>query len=60
MMTEPRKVTSTDRIEPIRCPHCGQKAHIIRRSPDAFKRDGSELWTFVCPNGHYTTHSDQQ
>jgi DNA-directed RNA polymerase subunit RPC12/RpoP len=36
-------------IEPIRCEKCGGRATLMRRTPDAFKRDGrSELRTFEC------------
>ena len=36
-------------IAPIRCPRCGGKAQLARRTPDAFKRDGkTEHWTFEC------------
>jgi hypothetical protein len=54
------KVTPTNLIDPIRCPHCKEMAYVIRRSPEGFKRDGAEVWTFACPNGHYTSISDQQ
>jgi DNA-directed RNA polymerase subunit RPC12/RpoP len=38
-------------IGPIRCDKCGSRAHFIRRTPDAFERDGSETWTFECECG---------
>ena len=41
-------------IEPIRCPRCNLAARITRRSPDAFRRDGTEIWMFQCDNSHIT------
>jgi hypothetical protein len=35
-------------IRPIRCGRCGGNAHLIRRSPDPVKRDGSEIRVFEC------------
>lgn len=36
-------------LTPIECPHCGGAAHMVRRTPDAFKRDGkTEHWTYEC------------
>jgi hypothetical protein len=45
---------STIKIEPVVCPVCGEEACIIRRYPDAAKRDGSEIWAFQCDNAHIT------
>ena len=42
------KVTPTNRIEPIHCPQCDERAYIIRRTKDAFKTNGWEVWTFQC------------
>ncbi len=42
-------------IRPIRCITCGGNAHLIRRSPDPVKKDGSEIRIFVCLEcGHQT------
>jgi uncharacterized Zn finger protein len=36
-------------IMPIKCDRCGGNAHLIRRGPDAFKRDGkTEVRVFRC------------
>jgi hypothetical protein len=36
-------------IAPILCDKCGGRALLIRRAPDAFRREGkSELRTFEC------------
>jgi DNA-directed RNA polymerase subunit RPC12/RpoP len=36
-------------IAPLLCPQCNGKAHLARRTPDAFKRDGkTEHWTYEC------------
>jgi len=42
-------------VAPIRCEKCGQPAHIVRRAPNALKRDGkSEIRTFECEAcGHH-------
>ncbi|MFN3659383.1 MAG: hypothetical protein ACK4UO_19230 [Pseudolabrys sp.] len=42
------------RLAPIVCPACGGQAHLMRRTPDAFKRDGkTERWTYECADcGH--------
>jgi hypothetical protein len=32
----------------ITCEECGGTAILKRRTIDAFKRDGSEAWTFEC------------
>ena len=50
-MTQPE---ITNLIEPIHCPKCDERAYIIRRILDDLKRDGSEVWTFQCVNGHNT------
>jgi len=44
-------------IAPIKCEKCGGVSHLIRRTPDAFKRDGkSEVRTFECWDcGHQQT-----
>jgi DNA-directed RNA polymerase subunit RPC12/RpoP len=52
--------TLTNHIPPIRCPQCGKRAYIIQRVPDADKRDGSEVWTFQCVNGHNTEQSGKR
>ena len=52
-MTQP-EITPTNLIEPIHCPKCDERAYIIRRILDDLKRDGSEVWTFQCVNGHNT------
>ena len=41
-------------ISSIACPNCGGKATLMRRTPDAFKRDGkTEKWTYECADcGH--------
>ena len=57
-MAEPQ-VTHTHKIEPIRCPRCKLAARIIRRTMDAFKRDGTEIWTYQCDNGHITEVTGQ-
>jgi hypothetical protein len=31
-----------------RCEKCGGYAFLARTAPDAFKRDGSEIWTYEC------------
>jgi hypothetical protein len=31
-----------------RCDKCGGYAFLARCSPNAFKRDGSEIWTYEC------------
>jgi DNA-directed RNA polymerase subunit RPC12/RpoP len=31
-----------------RCEECGGYAFLSRRALDAFKRDGSEIWTYEC------------
>jgi len=54
VMDQPRQITHTNHIAPIHCPQCDERAYIIRRTTDAFKRDGSEVWTFQCVNGHNT------
>jgi hypothetical protein len=42
-------------IRPIRCGKCGGNAHLIRRSPDPVKGDGSEIRVFECYDcGHQT------
>jgi hypothetical protein len=60
VMSQQKPITHTKDIGPIRCPHCNEKAHLVRRTPDAFNRDGSGVWTFQCINGHNTSKSDQQ
>ncbi len=30
------------------CEKCGGYAFLARCAPDAFKRDGSEIWTYEC------------
>ena len=39
---------------PIVCPACKGRAYLMRRTPDAFKRDGkTEHWTYECVDcGH--------
>ena len=54
------KITLTNLIQPIRCPECAERAYIIRRVMDAGKRDGSELWSFQCVNGHNTEQSGKR
>jgi hypothetical protein len=51
MLSEIVFVHEPKRIGPIRCDKCGSRAHLIRRTPDAFERDGSEIWTFECECG---------
>ena len=51
--------TRTSEVRPIVCPQCGEKADIMRRSPDTFKGDGSEVWSFQCNNDHTTKISGQ-
>jgi hypothetical protein len=42
-------------IRPVRCIKCGGNAHLIRRSPDPVKEDGSEVRIFECHEcGHQT------
>jgi hypothetical protein len=42
-------------IRPVRCIKCGGNAHLIRRSPDPVKEDGSEIRIFECHEcGHQT------
>jgi hypothetical protein len=38
---ESEVVFAPERIPPIRCDKCGGRAHLIRRMPDASKRDGN-------------------
>jgi hypothetical protein len=52
--------TPTNLIEAIHCPQCDERAYIIRRTTDGFKRDGSEVWTFQCVNSHNTEKSGQR
>jgi hypothetical protein len=33
-----------------RCDKCGGYAFLARCTPNAFKRDGSEIWTYECVN----------
>jgi hypothetical protein len=54
------KVTLTNHIGPIHCPQCDERAYLIRRTMDAIKHDGSEVWTFQCVNGHYTEKAGQR
>jgi hypothetical protein len=54
------KVTLTNHIAAIACPQCDEKAYIVRRTPDAIKGDGSEVWTFQCVNGHNTEKGGQR
>jgi Zn ribbon nucleic-acid-binding protein len=35
-------------IRPIRCGECGGNAHLVRRSPDPTREDGSEIRIFEC------------
>jgi hypothetical protein len=60
IMAQSTTITHTEDIDPIRCPHCGELAYMIRRTPNAFKRDGTEVWTFQCVNGHNTSKSDRR
>ena len=53
-------ITPTMFIEPIHCPKCDERAYIIQRVRDALKRDGSEVWTFQCVNGHNTEKRGKQ
>jgi hypothetical protein len=48
------------RIPPIRCDKCGGRAHLIRRTPNASKRDGSEIWTFECECGKQIQQKDKE
>jgi len=57
-MDEPT-ITHTNEIAAIHCPQCGERAYIIRRTMDDFRRDGSEVWLFQCVNGHNTEKSGQ-
>ena len=42
-------------IKPLRCGECGGSAHLIRRSPDPDRRDGTEIRIFECHEcGHQT------
>jgi hypothetical protein len=42
-------------IKPLRCGECGGNAHLIRRSPDPDRRDGTEIRIFECHEcGHQT------
>ena len=52
--------TLTNLVRPIQCPKCGERAYIIRRILDDLKRDGSEVWTFQCVNGHDTEKNGQR
>jgi len=52
--------TPTLLIRPIACPRCGEKAGIIRRSPDACQTDSSEIWALQCDQGHITEISGQR
>jgi hypothetical protein len=50
-MPEPTPVLSDiPHITPIACPACRTgHAHLMRRNPDAFRRNGNtEIWTFKC------------
>jgi transcription elongation factor Elf1 len=33
-------------IEPITCPHCGEQAYLMRRTPHS--KIKGEIWTFEC------------
>ena len=47
-------------VRPIRCASCGGNAHLIRRSPDPVKRDGTEVRVFECHEwGHQTYRTHQ-
>ena len=48
------------RIPPIRCDKCGGRAHLIRRTPNASKRDRSEIWTFQCECGKQIQQKDKE
>jgi hypothetical protein len=37
-----------ERIAPIVCDQCGGQAPLMRRTPDAFSRGQSEIWTYEC------------
>jgi hypothetical protein len=52
------KVTLTNHIAPIHCPQCDEKAYIIRRTTDAAKDDGSEVWTFQCVTAPRAQYED--
>ena len=44
-----------------RCEKCEGYAFLTRSLPDAFKRDGSEIWTFECVDcGHAMQRPAQQ
>jgi hypothetical protein len=40
-------------VTPIICEACDGTALLRRRTIDAFKRDGSETWTFECVDCSY-------
>jgi hypothetical protein len=49
-MTATQLLRDIPHVTPVACPSCsGGQAHLTRRGPDAFKRDGkSEIWIFRC------------
>ena len=52
-------VTHTHKIGPIHCPICNLMARIMRRTMDNFKRDGTEVWSYQCNDGHITEVAGQ-
>jgi transposase-like protein len=41
-------------MTPTNCPRCSGEAPLVRRGPDAFKRDGkTEIWVFRCKECGY-------
>jgi len=55
----PAEGVPSHHIDPIRCAKCDEIARFIRRTMDTFKRDGTEIWTFQCDNGHITEVTGQ-
>jgi len=53
MVASPSLTRQAKSITPITCEECGGTALLRRRTIDAFKRDGSETWTFECVDCSY-------
>jgi hypothetical protein len=60
MLTEIAFAHEPRKIRPIRCNKCRGSAHLIRRAPEAFRYDGSEIWTFECECGEQIEQRDMQ
>jgi hypothetical protein len=45
-----RRTISSEQVFALtaRCEACGGYAFLSRCNPDAFRRDGSEIWTYEC------------